>query len=154
MTIEISSAEILHRVRDVAQDELAVTTPDETLRYKIEPGSEKEDKMNTYIGESVENLCSQMWRFLSPECISNYASVENESVVLPERYVFDFDISERRALGKTAILKEKFAAVIVEYTLLRYYLDLGQVQLSQNHSQVAAAELNKISSLLYTKALP
>ena len=37
MTIEISSAELLHRVRDVAQDELAVTTPDETLRYKIEP---------------------------------------------------------------------------------------------------------------------
>lgn len=154
MTIEISSAEILHRVRDIAQDELAVTVPDETLRYKIEPGSEKEDKVKTFIAESVDDLCARMLRFLSRDNQQNYASVENAESILPERYVLEFDISERRAAGKAWVLAGKCAAFLVEDTLMKYYLTIGQVALSQNHAQLAAAEQNKITTLLYTKALP
>lgn len=154
MRIEISSAEILHRVRDIAQDELAATTQDETLRYKIEPGTEKEDKVKTFIGESFENLGELLWRFLSVEGQGYFGSVENSATVLPQKYVFDFDISERRAAGKASILTAKCATVIVQDTLARHYESVGQTQLAQNHAQLAAAEQKNISKLLYTKALP
>lgn len=154
MVIEISSAEILHRVRDIAQDELAVTTPDDTLRYKIEPGTEREDKVKMFINESVEDLSSHIWRFLSTEDMEEDASMENAPSLIPDRYVFNLDVSERRAAGKAIILKEKFATVLMESTLMRYYLSLGQVQLSQNHGQASASELKKIQTLIYTKALP
>lgn len=154
MIIEISSAEILHRVRDIAQDELAVTIPDETLRYKIEPGSEKEDKVKTFISSSVEDFCALAWRFLSDESQQRYGWVENSEVVLPERYCFKFDVSERRAAGKASIITNKSASYLVENTLQKYYLSIGQVALAQNHAQQASAEMNLISTLLYTKALP
>lgn len=154
MIVEISPKEILYRVRDIAQDELAVTTPDETLRYKIEPGSEKEDKVKMFISESFENLCSQVLRFLSSETQGYFAGVDNAAIELPDRFVLEFEISERRAAGKAAIVANKCAKYIAENTLLNYYLSVGQVNLAQNHGQVAAAELNKISTLLYTKALP
>lgn len=154
MTIEISSAEILYRVRDVAQDELAVSVPDETLRYKIEPGSEKEDKVKSFIAQAVEDLCSRVWRFLSDKSHQDYAMIDNAAETLPERYVFEFEISERRAFGKANMLANKFISYAVEYALMNYYLTIGQVALSQNHAQLAALDQNKISNLLYTKALP
>lgn len=154
MTIEISSKEILYRVRDIAQDELAVTTPDETLRYKIEPGSEKEDKVKMFISESFENLCSLFWRFLSEECREQFGLIDNTAVILPERYVLEFEISERRAAGKTNIVTQKCATFLVQDTLMRYYLSVGQVNLAQNHAQASLGEQKNISTLIYTKALP
>lgn len=154
MTIEISPAEILYRVRDKAQDELAVSVPDETLRYKIEPGSEKEDKVKTYILESFEDLCASVWRFLSEKTQSDYVDIGNSATALPDRFVLEFSISERRAAGKAAMVANKCMAFFVEFTLARYYLDIGQVALSQNHSLLAVGEQDKISKLLYTKALP
>lgn len=154
MRIEINSAEILHRVRDIAQDELAATTQDETLRYKIEPGTEKEDKVKTFIGQSFENLAWQLWRFLSTENQAEFWSVANSATTLPEKYVFDFDVSERREAGKASILAAKCSAEVVEDTLFRYYTSVGQVQMAQNHLQQATAEQKNISTIIFTKALP
>ena len=154
MIIEISPKEILYRVRDIAQDELAVTTPDETLRYKIDPGSEKEDKVKAFINESFENLCNLFWRFLSEDSRYRYGAVENTDVVLPDKYVLEFEISERRAAGKTAIVTGKCATFLVQDTLMRYYLSVGLVNLAQNHANASSAEQRNLSSLLYTKALP
>ena len=149
MVIELYTIEILSRIRATSHREVAAI-PDADARYLAEAGTEKAEELNRCVTDAASRLYGRCSRFLS----QSYETRKDNFSLLPDSYVYDFILSERRAVGKAEPLAEAMNTFMVEYALSKFYSIVNQGDLSNKHSLLAIDAGNQIDQLLYTKQPP
>lgn len=149
MVITLYAEEIYNAVRTNSHREVAgVEDPD--ARYRAEAGTEKQGEIRRCILDACARLEGRCSRFLD----NSYMDFSDNSSGWPEAFVFDFAVSERRAVGKAAPLTGAMHNFMVEYALSKFYSIVNQGELSNKHSLLAIDEGNAIDQILYTKQPP
>lgn len=149
MVITLYTEEIVSDLRGVSHHEVA-EIPDVEARYRAEAGTEKYHLIHKCISEAVTRLARRCGRFLR----GNYTVASDNAQEIPVSYTFNFDISERRAVGKAEILAETMHNFILHYALSQFYSDVSQGDLSNKHSLLAMEAGNEIDTLIYSKLPP
>lgn len=149
MVIKLYTEELVSNIRSISHHEVA-EIPDVEARYRAEAGSEKLPFIYKGISEGVGRLVRRCHRFLQ----GGYAKEKDNAMELPPELVFDFNISERRAVGKAEPLAEEMSSLVVHYALSRFYSNVSQPDLSNKHSLLAIEAGNEIDNMLYSKLPP
>jgi hypothetical protein len=149
MVITLYTAEIINSLRTISHREVAEIA-DVEARYRAEAGSEKTGEIYSCIEDAAARLSGRCARFLA----GAYSTGKDNLHSLPAEYVFEFTLSERRAVNKAAPLTEAMDTFVVEYALSKFYSMVSQGDLSNKHSLLAIDAGNQIAQLLYTKQPP
>ena len=73
---------------------------------------------------------------------------------IPDAYVYELDLSPRRAVGKAQQLTDVMHDYLVHSTLMRFYDAVNGTELKAKHEDAANAASIQLVKLLYTKARP
>jgi len=149
MVITLYTEEIMSQLKGISHHEVA-EIPDVEARYRAEAGSEKFPLIYRGISEGVGRLVRRCNRFLK----GGYKITNDNAMELPPELLFDFSLSERRAVGKAEPLAEEMSKFIVHYALSQFYSFVSQGELSNKHSLLAMDSGNEIDNLLYSKIPP
>lgn len=149
MVITLTTAEIVKRVKAVSHREVAEIA-DTEARYRAEAGSEKIGMLNLCMDDAKRRLCSVCRRFLRATRNESAGNIE----AIPNNYVFEFTLSERRATNSAEPLAEAMNTFMVEYTLSKFYSNVSQGDLSNKHSLLAVEAGDQIQQILFTKMPP
>lgn len=148
MVITIYTEDIVNDIRSISHHEVA-EIPDVEARYRAEAGSEKLPLIYKGVAGGIARLGRRCIRFLK----NNYTESDNVREI-PEEYNFDFNFSERRAIGKSERLSEEMHNFVVHYALSQFYSDVSQGDLSNKHGLLAVESGNEIDTMLYSKLPP
>lgn len=149
MTIELQLEHLVKDIRKRSHHEVSAIT-DAEARYRAEAGTEKMQEITRCVGEGVQRLASRCRRYLD-----HYpSSVADDAPGEPQTYVFEFRMSERRALGKTEPLTKAMHDFVVEYALAKFYSTVSQSDLSNKHSLEAIETGNQLDAILLEKLPP
>lgn len=150
MVIELKTENIIRGIKVTSHREVAeIADPD--ARYRAEAGTEKHKEIYRCVVEAIGKLQHRCLRFLS----ENYKGYRNDNAAeLPNEFVFEFDMAERRAMGKTDSLAATMHAFAVEYALSKFYSVVSQPDLSNKHSLLAMEAGKELDLLLYSKNPP
>lgn len=149
MVIELSSANIITSIKATSHREVAEIA-DADAKYRAEAGTEKQQEINRCIVEAVGRLQRRCIPFLT----ESFIGYRNDDLPLPETFKFEFDFSERRAVGKADALSPVMHSFVVELALSKFYSNVSQVELSNKHSLLAVEAGKELSLLLYHKNPP
>lgn len=151
MVITLHTQEILDKLRSVSHREVSVIE-DADARYRAEAGTEKMYEIERCVSEAASRLAGRavVARFLK----ADFKWEKDNQHELPPEYVFEFVLSERRAVGTAIPLEEAMNTFMVEYALTKFYSIVSLVDLSNKHSLLAIEAGNEIESILYTKKPP
>lgn len=149
MVVTLYTEEIVSNIRGISHHEVA-EIPDVEARYRGEAGSEKFPLIYRGISEGVGRLLRRCHRFLKG---GYYISSDNAGEIPPEM-TFDFNISERRAVGKSEMLAKAMNDFVLHYALSQFYSDVSQSELSNKHSLAAIDAGNELDMILYSKLPP
>ena len=78
----------------------------------------------------------------------------DDQLAIPESFVYDLALSERRAEGKAQPLTDYMHNFVVHLTLSRFYSAVSQQELSNIHSQLALDTAGLLEEMIYTKKPP
>ena len=149
MTITLSIDELLTDITNKSHLETeGIESPD--IKYRVQVGSEKKDEIFRLLLSVSSSLTRLVHRYL----VRTYIQETDNGISMPEAFVYELTMSERREAGKSQPLADKMHDYLVHYTLAKFYASVGQGEFSNAHSaqtQVASAE---IESLLYDKRPP
>lgn len=155
MTITISTAEILHNVRRLAHIELESAIPDETARYKVEPGSEKLDELKRILLNAFGNLTELLSRFLVfSGTVSDSYTITNAAPTLPEDFTFSLDSTSRRMVGKAQSIGSACFSYLTNAVLVEYYSSIALPNLVKTHAELLEKDTAVLNSSIYTKTQP
>lgn len=150
MEITLHSKKIKEAILKISHDEVA-GIEDADARYRAEAGTEKKYEILNAIREALRRLDKKLARWLVEEYDPNGNNILEE---LPEAFVYNFNFSERRAIGKTEALTIAMHTFIVEYSLMKFYSNVSQGELSNKHGLLAVDAGNELEELLFTKNPP
>ena len=150
MRILISTNELLHNIRTKSHLELTLVPSEERYRYEV--GTEKMDEVNRDIVESFAILQETLSRFLKIE--EDLGDVTTDEATLPEQLILDFQDSERRTAGRGQTIADSALAYLTDATLARFYSSVSNLDLSEKHTKAAAASLEFLRKLFFTKLPP
>lgn len=154
MVIELKSQLIISQIRETSHREVS-SIADAEARYRVEAGTEKLADIRACLFDAIRRLKGRVIRFLSDEWMSeNYIDSSDNSVSIPVSWSFEFEMTERRALGKTEPLAEAMNTFVLEYALSKFYSIVSMGDLSNTHSLAAVEAGNILDELLYTKLPP
>lgn len=149
MTIILSVEELLRAIKQVSHREVAEIA-DVEARYRAEAGTEKEQDIFRAMVEASSALRHRVRRYLR----AYYQQEADNQLALPESFVYEFSMSERRSDNKTQPLTDHMNSFIVHLTLAKFYANVSQTELSNKHSQFALAEQAIIEDMIYYKQPP
>lgn len=149
MVITLYTEDIALDIRSISHHEVA-EIPDVETRYRAEAGSDKLPLIYRGIAEGVAGVRGVCARFLRPE----YVREADNTRETPETYVFDFAISERRAINKAVPLTNAMGRYITHRALSSFYADVLQGDLANKHDALAAKAGDEITNLIYSKVPP
>ena len=149
MVIRLYTEEIASEIREISHHEVA-EIPDVEARYRAEAGTEKLTLIYRAISAATGRLIRRCSRFLK----GGYTDDSDNAQPVPAEMVFDFSISERRAVGKAEILAKEMHNFIIHYALSQFYSDVSQGDLSNKHGLLAVESGNEIDTMLYSKLPP
>lgn len=149
MTIELFKSDILEDISKKSYKECQ-SIPDIDARYRTEAGTEKMDEIRRDMEEGFMQLNRRCMRFLN----NQYTAFADNKQPESESYVYEFKISERRAIGKIEPLTSAMHVLVVEYALSKFYSVVNNIEMSNKHSLLAISAANEIDELLYTKQPP
>lgn len=152
MVITLHTQEILDNLRSISHREVSVIE-DADARYRAEAGTEKMYEIERCVSEAASRLAGRtaVARFLKADFHKWRKDNEHK---FPSEYVFEFILSERRAVGTAVPLEEAMNTFMVEYALTKFYSIVSLADLSNKHSLLAIEAGNEIDSILYTKKPP
>lgn len=155
MTISISTAEVLHHIRRLAHIELENTIPDETARYKVEPGTEKLDELRRMLLNSFGNLTELLSRFLIfTGTDSDSYAITNAAPTLPDSFSLELDSTSRRLAGKAQAVGSACFSYLTNAVLVEYYSSVAQPNLVDAHVKLLAKDTEVLNKSIYTKTQP
>ena len=149
MKVSIYTGPIFDEVRQKSHLEVQ-DIKDVEARDNARAGLDKSEEINRCIRSGfaqVERLCL---RFLA----ESFAQETDDAGGLPQYYSYDFEMSLRRASGKSEPLASAMHDFVVQQALAAFYTTVGQAELSARHSAWAQEHARQIEELLYTKQPP
>lgn len=149
MRIVICKKEVLFDVMNKSHEEVA-GIEDAEARYRIEAGEHKMNELERDLAEVSTKLARRVHRYLD----EYYEQEADNSLSLPEAFVYEFTFSERRMVGKAQPLADAMHSFLVHYTLAKFYASVSQTELSNNHSKFTQEAMSDIEELINTKAAP
>lgn len=150
MLITLSVEEIMRDIKKKSHREVEEKIPDVEARYRAEAGTEKEDEITRCMVEAASTLSLRLHRYLR----TWYQDEVDDQLAIPEAFVYDLSLSERRAEGKAQPLADCMHNFIVHLTLARFYSTVSQQELSNIHSVQSLDTQKQLEELLYTKLPP
>lgn len=106
----------------------------------------KKKRLMSEVLVSVRILCNRLIRHV--DTIADDTEEEETS------FIFDLDMSPRRAAGKGESLKTSFRSLTVNLFLNKYFTSKNQTDLASKYDAAALADVNTIAKLLYEKLPP
>ena len=106
----------------------------------------KKKRLMSEVLVSVRILCNRLVRHV--DTIADDTEEEETS------FIFDLDMSPRRAAGKGESLKTSFRSLTVNLFLNKYFTSKNQTDLATKYDAAALADVNTIAKLLYEKLPP
>lgn len=106
----------------------------------------KKKRLMSEVLVSVRILCNRLVRHV--DTIADDTEEEETS------FIFDLDMSPRRAAGKGESLKTSFRSLTVNLFLNKYFTSKNQTELASKYDAAALADVNTIAKLLYEKLPP
>ena len=148
MKITLMYSELLYDIQSKNRTEV-MGIPETAARYRAEAGKEKEDEIKRCMLDAFASLTLTCMRFLRGEVVP----MDNEPEV-PSFFEIDIIGSERRLGGKMTAIADVMHSMLVNMTLSRFYLGVGQSDLAQVRDSLAAADVNSLKRLIYSKQPP
>lgn len=149
MLITLQVEELLRDLKKKSHEEVKAIE-DIEARYRAEAGTEKEHEIMRCMVEAASALSRRLWRYLR-----NYYQDESDNqLAIPEAFVYDLVMSERRAEGKAQQLADYMHTFIVHLTLSRFYSTVSQQELSNKHSLQSLEDAKQLDELIYSKLPP
>lgn len=149
MEITIYIPKIYSDIRVKSHRDVA-TIENVEARYLIEAGTEKDDEIYAGIVNANDSLKMLLHTFLV-DCVIDYT---DDQVQAPESYIYELDLTPRRAVGKAQPLADAMHEYLVHAALMRVYEAVNGTELRAKHEAAANAAAGQITTLLYTKARP
>ena len=150
MTITLYASKIIEDIKAKSHDEVAEIA-DKDMRYRAEAGSEKMAQIKDCLRIAGSRLSQRCLRFL----VNGYSEQSDNSAQDAWSFTFEFDFgSGRRADGKSGPLTEAMHTFMVEYSLMKFYSNVSQSELSNKHGILALEAGDLVETLLYTKLPP
>lgn len=149
MVVELFTQEVINQMRAVSHREVAEIA-DAEARYRAEAGSEKTDELYRCIDDAHKRLSARCMRFLK----ATYKRKVDNLRDIPSSYIYEFSLSERRAINKAEGLIDAMHTFLLEYAMSKFYSIVSQGELSNKHSLLAIEAGNLIDQLLFTKQPP
>ena len=106
----------------------------------------KKKRLMSEVLVSVRILCNRLVRHVD----TTADDTEEEET----SFIFDLDMSPRRAAGKGESLKTSFRSLTVNLFLNKYFTSKNQTDLATKYDAAALADVNTIAKLLYEKLPP
>ena len=149
MTITLHTDPILLEVRQ--KSHLGVQDiQDPEARDNARAGLDKIDEITRCIRDGFGQLQRRIARFLARDY-----TVEADNISrMPAAYVYEFRVSERRAVNKAEALEDAMKNFVVQLSLAKFCATVNQTERSNQHSIQALDYGNQIDELLYTKLPP
>ena len=148
MKITLMYSELLYDIQSKNRTEV-MGIPEAAARYRTEAGMDKEDEIKRCILEAFASLTLTCMRFLRGDVVPT----DNEPEV-PSYFEIDIIGSERRLGGKIPAITDVMHSMLVNMTLSRFYQGVGQSDLAQVRDSLAAADVNSLKRLIYSKQPP
>ena len=149
MDITLNTSELMFDIRNKSHLETA-KIPDAEQRYIIEAGSDKKDELERRLIEAYHMARQLCARYLVPDVTVR----ANDSLSIPEAFVFRLNLSTRRLSGKTGALAQMLHSFICNHTLAGFYATVSQPELSASHSNMANVDAMNVENILYNKMPP
>lgn len=149
MEIILSVEDLLKAIKQESHREVEGIENAET-RYRVQAGTEKEQDIYRCMVESASALRHRVRRYLR----AYWQQEADNQLALPESFVYEFTMSERRSVGKAQPLADHMASFIKHLTLSKFYAMVSQGDLSNKHSTIALDEANTIEDMIYSKQPP
>ena len=149
MRISLMYDELLFDIKTKNRAEVAVYD-DPAIRYRAEIGSDKEEEIKRCILSAFATLTNTYMRFMRA---GEVVAVDNQSYV-PEQLEVEIVGSERRLGGKMPMIADIMHSLLVNMTLSKFYLTCGQSDLSTMRDSLAAADVQTLQKLIYSKQPP
>ena len=150
MLIVLSVEELMRDIKKKSHREVEERIADVEARYRAEAGTEKEDEITRCMVEAASALSHRLHRYLR----TWYQDEVDDQLAIPESFVYDLALSERRAEGKAQPLTDYMHNFVVHLTLSRFYSAVSQQELSNIHSQLALDTAGLLEEMIYTKKPP
>lgn len=150
MLIVLNVSELMRDIKKKSHREVEEKIPDVEARYRAEAGTEKEDEITRCMVEAASALAHRLHRYLRIW----YQDEVDDQLAIPEGFVYDLGLSERRAEGKAQPLADYMHNFVVDLTLSRFYSSVSQQDLSNIHSQKALETARLLEEMIYTKKPP
>ena len=149
MTLELSIPVLLKDIKSKSYYDVQGITDVET-RYRIQAGTEKEQEIYRTMVEVASTLSHRLRRFLA----EYYQEEANNELSVPDSFVYELEVSDRRADNLLQPLTDAAHSYVVHYTLSKFYATVSQGDLSNKHSAMTADAAKSIDEILYTKQPP
>lgn len=121
-------------------------------RYNLEAGLHKKKEITRNVIEALGEIEGLLGRYLvaGPDLDDKDA---NNQAELPESFVMELNLAERRSLNKAKPLALAIHNYIVAAALVKFYATVGH-EIGNNFQTVETAALKTISRLIHTKSSP
>ena len=149
MKVVLLTSELLFDIATISHLEVA-QIEDLDLAYRSEAGKDKEEEVTRCITSAVVSLVALCNRF---RLAVTTEEVDN-TLNLPERFILNLDITDRRARGKEQAIADCMHNIIVDNSLVKFYLNVQQPDLSKMHSASLAESIEMLRLLLFSKNPP
>lgn len=149
MRISLMYDELLFDIKNKNRAEVA-GIDDPAIRYRAEIGSDKDEEIKRCILSAFATLTNTYMRFMRA---GEVVAVDNQSYV-PEKLEVEIVGSERRLGGKMPMIADIMHSLLVNMTLSKFYLTCGQSDLSTMRDSLAAADVQTLQKLIYSKQPP
>ena len=106
----------------------------------------KKKRLMSEVLVSVRILCNRLVRHV--------ATIADDTNEEETSFIFDLEMSPRRAVGKGESLKTSFRSLTVNLFLNKYFTSKNQTDLASKYDAAALADVNTIAKLLYEKLPP
>lgn len=150
MEIIINIDEILFDIRNKSHEECSAAIADAEARFRAEAGNHKNEELYRSLRSVHAALQRRVVRFLR----NSHEKTGANDMYIPTSFVYEFEMSERRAQGKVQALADAMHDYLVHYTLAKFYATVTQGELSNKHSLLTGECEAEIMAILYDKMPP
>lgn len=152
MTITITTQNVLEDMRLKSHFEVE-NIEDVDIRDNARADLLKTDELERAFKGALADLTNLLARFLTDETVVSTATVGNAPGV-EDSYAYVFTGGERRFGGKVQLMADKMHSYMVNMALSRFYISVGQANLSSARANLAASDGAALVTAIYSKAQP
>lgn len=148
LTITLYTDELLHDIHERSHSECQAIA-DDAERYRVEAGTDKDDRLVREMIRVQSSLKRMMHRWLDEP-----ATAADDTLDKPESFCYELNVTGRRGMNKAQPLTDACHDFTVAYTLARFYASVGMKDLSNAYSIAANDAGVEIDELLNSKLPP